>query len=96
MIDVWLCNPADMYAGLGQKAVNNRLKVFERYDTDVMVPLDGEAWVKTRDKRLVLDNLKLLGIRKRAERSAKTRQAMMENLKAGRETQTTGQTATRV
>jgi len=93
VIDVWICNPEDMYAGLGQKAVKHRRRAFESYDTSAVIKLDGEAWVKTRDKNLVLRNLKLLGIRKRAERSPESHKAMIENLKLARTKRKASQTS---
>ena len=48
IIDVWLCNPKDMYAGLGQRAVRNRLQAFSGYSTSAVSELDGEAWVQDK------------------------------------------------
>ena len=84
VIDVWICDPAYPNAGLGQKAVKNRLRAFERYDTIAVSELTGEGWVKTKDKDLVLRNLKLLGIRKRAKRSPENLKAMVARLSAAR------------
>ena len=81
VIDVWLCNPADLNSGLGQKAVRNRLSAFKSYVTSTVSELTGEGWVKTKDKNLVLDNLSLLGIRKQRQYSPETRKAMAERLK---------------
>jgi len=84
IIDVWICNPKNMYAGLGQKAVRNRLQAFAGYTTSAVSELDGEAWIKTGDKQLILRNLKLLGIRKQAEYSPIALDAMKTRMKAAR------------
>jgi hypothetical protein len=61
VIDIWICNPDDILSGIGQKAVRHRLRALKSPNTSAVVELDGEGWVKTRDKDLILRNLELLG-----------------------------------
>ena len=82
-MDIFICDAENRYGGgLSQRVVKSRLRAFKSPNTSAVVELDGEGWVKTTDKDLVLRNLKLLGIRKHAERSPESKQKLLENLKS--------------
>jgi len=80
VIDIWICNPFDMVNCLGQRKVNNMLEALEgRYKLGFH-RLNGEAWGKTPSKLVVLENLSLLGIRRKRVISEMQRQANAERL----------------
>ena len=82
-MDVFICDAENRYGGgLSQRVVKSRLRALKSPGTSEFHELDGEGWVKTTDKDLVLRNLKLLGIRKRAQRSPESKRKMLENLKS--------------
>ena len=89
-IDLWLCNPANMSKGLSKRKLNNlvsalevpvestfRDKVTKSISFSV---LEGEAWINLDLPDLILNNLKLLGIRKKRELTATQKQALVERL----------------
>lgn len=63
--DIWICNPGDITAGLSQRMVKSMVRTLESTGKMEFNELTGEAWGKTRDKEIILGNLKLLGIRKK-------------------------------
>lgn len=71
--DVWnifICNPTDMHKGLGLRKVRNIVRVLPKTCVKTAYrELNGEAdmWVKGTEG--ILQNLKLLGIRKKRELS---------------------------
>lgn len=64
-IDIRLCNPNDIAKGLGQRKLKIMLKGFKSPAKTTFRELTGEAYTKTQDKQDVLENLRLLGIRKK-------------------------------
>jgi len=68
-IDLWICNHRDLYKGLGQGKVNNILQAINSHVKTRFSIVNGEAWGKLQDKAVILKNLKILGIRKKTERS---------------------------
>ena len=79
--DIFICNPGDMTKGLGQRKVNNiidRLKIPPTNGTFRI--LNGEAYTQVQDINLILQNLSLLGIRRKRRLSEKTRQALRKQL----------------
>jgi len=64
-IDLFICNPKDMVNGLGQRKLNNTISGLKSKPTTKFTELDGEAWAKVADKAVILDNLRLLGIRRK-------------------------------
>ena len=82
VFDVWIGHPGEILSSIGQKAVRSRLRVFESPYTSLISELDGEGVVKTKDKELILRNLKLLGIRKARTISKETREKLLKNLLA--------------
>ena len=84
-IDVWICHPADLYSGLGQRKVRNILRILEKSPVGVQfIELTGEAHAKVQGTELILQNLKLLGIRKKREISQQTAQQLRFRLKEAR------------
>ena len=81
-IDLFICNHKDMSAGLGVKALRNRLQAAQSQINRSVTELNGEAYIKTRDKDVVLRNLRMFGIRKKVEFSKESlenkRKAIME------------------
>ena len=63
--DIWLCNPNDIAVGLSQRRVRSINHALESTGKMEFNELTGEAWGKVRDKEVILENLKLLGIRKK-------------------------------
>ncbi len=73
-IDLWLCNPTDMFNGLSKRKLNSLVYALEvpvesTFNDTTTKPisfsvLDGEAWINLDLPDLILENLKLLGIRK--------------------------------
>ena len=89
-IDLWLCNPANMSKGLSKRKLNNlvsalevpvestfRAKVTKSISFSV---LEGEAWINLDLPDLILNNLKLLGIRKKRELTYIQKQSLVERL----------------
>lgn len=64
-IDLFICNQRDMRKGLGQRKVNNIVSAIKSAGKVTFTELDGEAHTTLPNKQVVLDNLKLLGIRKK-------------------------------
>ena len=89
-IDLWLCNPANMCKGLSKRKLNSLVSALEvpvesTFRDKVTKPisfnvLEGEAWVNLDLPDLILNNLKLLGIRKKRELTAIQKQALVERL----------------
>lgn len=81
-IDLFICNHKDMSAGLGARALTNRLQAVQSQINRSVTELNGEAYIKTRDKDVVLRNMRMFGIRKKVEFSAESlenkRKAMLE------------------
>ena len=65
--DIWICNPNDIAKGLSQRRVRSIILALESTGKMKFNELTGEAWGKVRDKDVILENLKLLGIRKKRE-----------------------------
>ena len=66
-IDIWVCDVKNLPRGmLGERKLSNiqrgLLKTSAKLD---FCRLTGEGYTQTRDKEVVLQNLKLLGIRKK-------------------------------
>ncbi len=78
--DIWICNPADIAAGLGQRKVRNMLHALKSCVGEPFHELTGEAWGKVRGTQLILNNLAVLGIRKKRTVSEKQRNAMVLRL----------------
>ena len=64
-IDVFVCNHADLSKGLGTLALRNRLEALKSPSARMAVELNGEGYIKTRDKQKIYDAMSLLGIRKK-------------------------------
>jgi len=89
-IDLWLCNPANMVKGLSKRKLNSLVSVLEvpvestfRDKVTKPIPfnvLEGEAWINLDLPDLILNNLKLLGIRKKRELTVIQKQALVEKL----------------
>jgi len=89
-IDLWLCNPTDMFNGLSKRKLNSLVSALEVpvestfNDTTTKSisfnVLDGEAWINLDLPDLILENLKLLGIRKKRELTFIQKQSLIERL----------------
>ena len=90
-IDLWLCNPANMFKGLSKRKLNNLVSTLEvpvestfndqTKKSISFVVVDGEAWINLDLPDLILNNLKLLGIRKKRELTPIQKQLLIERLK---------------
>ena len=89
-IDLWLCNPSNMVKGLSKRKLNSLVSALEvpvesafRDKVTKPIPfnvLEGEAWINLDLPDLILNNLKLLGIRKKRELTAIQKQSLVERL----------------
>ena len=90
-IDLWLlCNPANMVKGLSKRKLNSLVSVLEvpvesSFKDKVTKSisfnvLDGEAWINLDLPDLILNNLKVLGIRKKRMLSTEQKAALTERL----------------
>ena len=68
------------YKGVPYRKLGAIGRAFNAYATIETVDLDGEAWVKTKDKNLVLDNLKMFGIRKKTVFSPERIKRQLDNM----------------
>ena len=85
--DVWICNPTDMTKGLGTRKVNNMLEAFQSHTRTPFHRLNGEAYTRVAGKEIILQNLDLLGIRKKRQYSDETLRKTKERLKEARDAQ---------
>jgi len=72
LIDIWLCSPGDMVSGLSPMKLTYMLKGLKTSQEAKLTELDGEAYIQTRDKRDVLQNLSVLGIKRKRHVSEET------------------------
>ena len=79
--DIWICNPSDIPAGLSQRKVTSILSRIKVPTGTDLHELTGEAWVKIRGRQPILDNLALLGIKKKRVVSGALRASYAERLK---------------
>jgi len=89
-IDLWLCNPANMGKGLSKRKLNSLISALEvpvesTFSDKVTKSisfsvLEGEAWINLDLPDLILNNLKLLGIRKKRELTSIQKQSLVERL----------------
>jgi len=89
-IDLWLCNPANMVKGLSKRKLNNLISALEvpvgstfndqATESISFNVLDGEAWINLDLPDLILNNMKLLGIRKKRVLTAIQKQSLVERL----------------
>jgi len=90
-IDLWLCNPSSMAEGLSKRKLNSLVSALEvpveSTFSDKVTKyisfnvLEGEAWVNLELPGLILNNLKLLGIRKKRKLSIAQKQSLVERLR---------------
>ncbi len=89
-IDLWLCNPTNMDKGLSKRKLNSLISALEvpvesTFRDKVTKPisfsvLEGEAWINLDLPDLILNNLKLLGIREKRELTSIQKQALNDRL----------------
>ncbi len=89
-IDLWLCNPTDMFNGFSKRKLNSLVSALEvpvesTFNDKVTKPisfsvLEGEAWINLDLPDLILNNLKVLWIRKKRELSSTQKQSLVERL----------------
>ena len=66
--NIWICNPDDLYSGLGTKKVHNICAVLKKsHSTSAYTELTGEAYMIVRGTELILKNRLVLGIPKKRE-----------------------------
>jgi hypothetical protein len=64
--DVWLCNPTDIAAGLGQKAAfMARAIASSTMEAGPFTRLDGEGYYRAMPTATFLESLQILGVRRR-------------------------------
>lgn len=90
-IDLWLCNPKKMFNGLSKRKLDSLVKALEvptkgslndqTKESISFTVVDGEAWLNLDLPDLILNNLKVLGIRKKRELSISQRQSLVKRLK---------------
>jgi hypothetical protein len=82
--DLWICNPADLAAGLHQKTVNNIVRKLEKVpQKGPFVVLNGEAYVHLPGIAGLATNrdlLRLLGIRCRKRLTSAQKKALAKRL----------------
>ncbi len=83
--DIWICNPANIRDGLGQRKVRNIIHALNLPLGTSFRELNGEAWAKVRGTGLILQNLALLGIRQKRQISPEQHRKLAVRLKAARE-----------
>jgi hypothetical protein len=84
--DVWVCNPNDLYNGLGQRKVSNiAAKLFKSPCIGEFTELTGEGWGVVAGTEIILQNLKLLGIKKKRVDSPETVEKMIKRLNDAKE-----------
>jgi len=80
-LDVFICNPDDMQAGLGQRKVTNIVRALEKTAQEgVFTVLNGEAYTQGLSVEIVCQHLSLLGIRKKRRVSEKQKAVLSERL----------------
>lgn len=80
VFDLWICNTADLQKGLGAQKVRNVISRLNSPVGSTFHELTGEGWGKVRDKEIILQNLPLLGIRRKRRISDEQRKKMAEQL----------------
>lgn len=79
--DLWICNPDDLCNGLGQKKVRNIIRSLQKSTVGIEYrQLTGEADAKVQGTELILQNLKLLGIKKKRQISTETAEKLKAHL----------------
>ena len=76
-IDVFICNHDNLTEGLGVRSLRTRLDAVKTPAARLVVELNGEGYIKTRDKDSILRAMRLLGIRKKKQVS----QEVLDRLK---------------
>jgi len=85
MWDLFICNTKDMVKGLGARKVSNiQSSLLSGRWKGVFTTLTGETYTRVAGTELILDNLKLLGIRKRSPISKERRAEIAKNLEKWR------------
>jgi len=90
-IDLFLFNRKNNYEGLSKRKLNRLVTALEMPEEGTFndktkksisfTVVDGEAWINLDLPDLILNNLKVLGIRKKRELSTKQKQLLVERLK---------------
>lgn len=83
--DLWICNPTDLTTGLGTGKMRNISAVFKKSAVkSTFTELTGESYMTVRGTGLILENLRVLGIRKKREVSAEQAGKMKDQMSAAR------------
>jgi hypothetical protein len=84
--DIWICNPDDPYKGLGQRKVCNiAANLFKSPCKSELTELTGEGWGVVAGTEIILQNLKLLGIKKKRMDSPESFEKMVKRLNDAKE-----------
>ena len=78
--DIWICSPSNLSAGLGRRKLKHILSGFNLPTGEGFYEATGEAWGKVRGTGIILQNLDLLGIRKKRQLSDAQRIKLAERL----------------
>ena|SRR3990167_3241010 len=81
IFDVFICNPKNMAAGLGQKRVRNMLRAWKTSVGTTFRELTGEAWAKVAGTDEILANAAILGIRRKRKISPEQIASMTQRIK---------------
>ena len=84
LLDVFICNPNDMTKGLSQRKVNSMISHLKTPPPAPFKVLTGEAWTQVASKDFILQNLDLLGIRKKRQYSDEHIKKSVETLRRAR------------
>ncbi len=83
--DIWICNPDDLYNGLGQRKVRNiAAKLFKSEVGTTFTELTGEGYGVVAGTEIILQNLELLGIKKKRQISPENAVKLKERMTAMR------------
>jgi hypothetical protein len=84
--DVWICNSNDIDQGLDQrKVINIAANLFKSPCKSELTELTGEGWGVVAGTGIILQNLKLLGIKKKRMDSPESFEKMVKRLNDAKE-----------
>ena len=83
--DIWICNPDDPYKGLGQRKVRNiAANLFKSPCISEFTELTGEGYGVVAGTEIILQNLNLLGIKKKRQISPENASMLKDRMTAMR------------
>ena len=85
--DLFICNPQNLYDGLGQRKVNYIARELKKSLLNRTLTIcDGEAFVTLHGTEVISQNLKLLGIKKKRVDSPETREKLIKRINHAKKT----------